>query len=41
LKTGSQPRLDGLTGKAVLQFSLAALESARTEKEVQPDMVNW
>jgi predicted dehydrogenase len=41
LKTGSQPRLDGLTGKAVLQFSLAALESARTGKEVRPDMVNW
>ena len=41
LKAGSQPRLDGLTGKAVLQFSLAALESARTGKEVRPDMVNW
>jgi len=39
IKTGSQPKLDGLTGKAVLQFSLAALESARTGKEVQPDMV--
>jgi predicted dehydrogenase len=39
LKTGNQPKLDGLTGKAVLQFSLAALESARTGKEVQPDNV--
>ena len=39
LKTGEQPRLDGPTGKAVLQFSLAALESARTGKEVRPDDV--
>jgi predicted dehydrogenase len=39
LKTGNQPRLDGPTGKAVLQFSLAALESSRTGKEVHPDLV--
>lgn len=39
LKSGNQPKLDGPTGKAVLQFSLAALESARTGKEVQPDKV--
>lgn len=37
LKTGGQPRLDGLTGKAVLQFTLAALQSADTGKEVRPD----
>ncbi len=30
LKTGGQPRLDGPTGKAVLQFTLAALQSAAT-----------
>ena len=29
LKTGGQPRLDGPTGKAVLQFTLAALESCQ------------
>ena len=39
LKTGSQPRLDGPTGKAVLQFTLAALQSAATGKEVRPDTV--
>jgi predicted dehydrogenase len=39
LKTGGQPRLDGLTGKAVLQFTLAALQSAATGKEVRPDDV--
>ena len=37
LKTGGQPRLDGPTGKAVLQFTLAALQSAATGKEVRPD----
>ena len=37
LKTGGQPRLDGPTGKAVLQFALAALVSARTGREVRPD----
>ena len=39
LKTGGQPRLDGPTGKAVLQFTLAALKSAATGKEVRPDDV--
>ena len=39
LKTGGQPRLDGPTGKAVLQFTLAALQSAATGKEVRPDEV--
>ena len=36
LKAGGQPRLDGATGKAVLQFALAALESACTGREVRP-----
>jgi len=31
--------LDGPTGKAVLQFVLAALTSARTGREVRPDEV--
>jgi predicted dehydrogenase len=39
LKTGGQPRLDGPTGKAVLQFTLAALQSAASGKEVRPDEV--
>jgi hypothetical protein len=39
LIAGEQPRLDGLTGKAVLQFSLAALQSAATGREVRPDEV--
>lgn len=39
LKSGGQPRLDGRTGKAVLQFTLAALQSAATGKEVRPDDV--
>jgi predicted dehydrogenase len=39
LKSGGQPRLDGPTGKAVLQFTLAALQSAETGKEVRPDDV--
>jgi len=39
LKTGGQPSLDGPTGKAVLQFTLAALQSAATGKEVRPDEV--
>jgi len=39
LKTGGQPRLDGPTGKAVLQFTLAALQSAATGKEVRPEDV--
>lgn len=28
LKTGGRPRLDGVTGKTVLQSSLAALQTA-------------
>lgn len=39
LKTGKQPRLDGPTGKAVLQFTLAALQSSETGKEVRPEDV--
>jgi predicted dehydrogenase len=39
LKNGRQPRLDGPTGKAVLQFSLAAYISAETGEEVRPDEV--
>jgi len=39
LKTGGQPRLDGPTGKAVLQFTLAALQSAASGCEVRPDDV--
>ena len=39
LKTGGQPRLDGPTGKAVLQFTLAALQSAATGREVRLDEV--
>ena len=39
LNLGAQPRLDGPTGKAVLQFSLAALQSAATGREVRPDEV--
>jgi predicted dehydrogenase len=39
MKTGGQPRLDGPTGKAVLQFTLAALESARERREIRPDEV--
>ena len=36
LKVGEQPHLDGITGKAVLQFTLAALQSAETGQEVRP-----
>jgi len=39
LKTGGQPRLDGPTGKAVLQFTLAALQSAATRTEVCPEEI--
>jgi len=39
LKRGGQPRLDGPAGKAVLQFTLAALQSAATGVEVRPDEV--
>jgi predicted dehydrogenase len=37
IQKGGQPFLDGQTGKAVLQFTLAALESSRTGREVRPD----
>ena len=39
LKTGEQPRLNGPDGKAVLQFTLAALQSAASGCEVRPDDV--
>jgi predicted dehydrogenase len=39
LKTGGRPRLDGPTGKAVLQFTLAALQSAASGKEVRLEEV--
>lgn len=39
LTGGGQPVLDGPTGKAVLQFTLAALISSRTGREVRPDEV--
>ncbi|MCX7855579.1 MAG: hypothetical protein N2556_06355, partial [Anaerolineae bacterium] len=39
LTAGGQPMLDGPTGKAVLQFTLAALISSRTGREVRPDEV--
>jgi len=39
LREGGQPVLDGPTGKAVLQFVLAALSSAREGQEVRPDEV--
>ena len=37
LKDGGQPVLDGPTGKAVLQFAVAAHISAREGREVRPD----
>jgi predicted dehydrogenase len=39
LKDSGQPVLDGATGKAVLQFTLAAQISAREGREVRPDGV--
>jgi predicted dehydrogenase len=39
LRAGGTPLLDGPTGKAVLQFTLAALISAREGREVCPDDV--
>jgi len=39
LTRGGQPVLDGPTGKAVLQFTLAAIISSRTGREVRPDDV--
>jgi len=37
LQKGGQPVLDGPTGRAVLQFALAAIHSARTGQETRPD----
>jgi predicted dehydrogenase len=37
---GGQPRLDGPTGKAVLQLTLAAQVSAREGREVRPEEVS-
>ncbi|MBN1267334.1 MAG: Gfo/Idh/MocA family oxidoreductase [Anaerolineales bacterium] len=39
LQYGGEPNLDGPTGKAVLQFTLAAMQSAATGQEVCPDTV--
>jgi predicted dehydrogenase len=39
LRSGGQPVLDGPTGKAVLQFTLAAHISAQEGREVRPDEV--
>jgi len=39
LPVGGRPSLDGPTGRAVLAFSLAALESARRGVEIRPDML--
>ncbi len=39
LAKGGQPVLDGPAGKEVLQFTLAALTSAREGREVRPDEV--
>lgn len=39
MKTDNQPRLDGATWQTVLQFSLAALESAATGHEIRPEDV--
>jgi predicted dehydrogenase len=39
LRDGGEPILDGPTGKAVLQFTLAAHVSAREGREVRPDEV--
>ncbi len=39
LQHGGDPKLDGPTGKAVLQFTLAAQISAREGREVNPDDV--
>jgi predicted dehydrogenase len=39
LQHGGDPRLDGPTGKAVLQFTLAAQLSAREGREISPEDV--
>lgn len=41
LKSGGQSMLDGSTGKAVLQFTLAAHISVHDGKEVRPDEVSY
>jgi predicted dehydrogenase len=41
LQNGGTPRLDGFTGKKVLEFSLAAQISASTGKEVRPEDVKF
>jgi hypothetical protein len=40
LRGGGEPVLDGPSGRAVLQFSLAAHISAREGREVRPDEVS-
>ena len=39
IQHGGEPKLDGPTGKAVLQFTLAAQISAREGREVEPESV--
>jgi predicted dehydrogenase len=39
IRNGGDPKLDGPTGKAVLQFTLAAQISAREGREVDPETV--
>ena len=39
LTKGGPPQLDGATGKAVLQLTLAAQISARENREVDPETV--
>ena len=39
IQHGGDPKLDGPTGKAVLQFALAAQVSARENREVDPETV--
>jgi predicted dehydrogenase len=39
IQHGGEPKLDGRTGKAVLQFTLAAQISAREHREVAPETV--
>lgn len=40
LREGGDPVLDGLTGRAVLQFTLAADISAREGREVRQDLAD-
>jgi predicted dehydrogenase len=39
MRTGGLARLDGPAGKAVLQFTLAAIQSAEEHREIRPDEV--